>query len=203
MTARPSDPEDVLATYEAGARMFQHERDVSGFEAPWLERAWQIRSGQRVLDLGCGAGAPIATWFASQGAQVTGVDGSAAMIRLFQEALPEATAHVSDMRTLALDRQFDVLIAWNSFFHLPPDDQRSMFPIFAAHAAPGAALLFTSGPGESEVWGTAAGRPVYHASLAPNMYRRALTEAGFEVVAFTPEDPECRGHTVWLAQYQK
>ena len=37
------------------------------------------------------------------------------------------------------------------------------------------------------------GEPVYHASLAPEAYRRLLDEAGFEVLDWRPEDAETAG----------
>ena len=104
------------------------------------------------------------------------------------------------MRGLSLERRFDGLIAWDSFFHLCPDDQRGMFAVFAAHAAPGAALMFTSGPADGIAIGTFEGEPLYHASLDAGEYRALLGENGFDVVAHAVEDPSCGGHTVWLAR---
>lgn len=43
---------------------------------------------------------------------------------------------VSDVRRLALDRQFDGILAWDIYFFLGHDDQRWSFDVFAAHAAP-------------------------------------------------------------------
>jgi hypothetical protein len=106
---------------------------------------------------------------------------------------------VADMRTLSLGRTFDGLIAWDSFFHLTPDDQRRMFAVFQNHAAPQAALMFTSGPAHGEAIGTFEGEPLYHASLAPQEYHALLDAHGFRVVRHVAEDPACNGHTVWLA----
>lgn len=103
------------------------------------------------------------------------------------------------MRGLALGRRFDAILAWNSFFHLSPPDQRAMFLVFRAHAAPGAVLMFTSGPRAGEPIGEAGGQPVYHASLDPDEYRGLLASHAFEPIAFVAEDPACRGHTVWMA----
>ncbi len=75
-----------------------------------------------------------------------GVDSSPTMISLCRRDFPERQWIVADMRTLALGRRFAGIVAWDSFFHLTYDDQRLMFPIFRAHAATGAPLLFTSGP---------------------------------------------------------
>lgn len=170
-------------------------------ERGWLERFRAVLPpGGSVLDIGCGAGAPIAAWLAGQGFAVTGVDSSPAMIAMFRARLPSETGLVADMRRLVLGRRFDGLLAWDSFFHLDHDDQRRMFPVFRAHAAPGAALMFTSGPAHGEAMGVLEGEPLYHASLSPEEYRALLDGQGFDVVAHAAEDPDCGGHTVWLAR---
>ena len=191
---------NVLKTYESVAAIFDRERDKSLFERRWLDRALNHATGRRVLDLGCGSGRPIAQYMADRRATVTGVDGAPAMIELFQKNLPKAEAIVADMRTLDLGRTFDIILAWNSFFHLSPDDQRVMFPVFAAHAAPGAVLLFTSGPAAGEPIGQVGGLPIYHSSFDPPEYRTLLDDNGFEEIAFVPEDPDCQMHSVWMCR---
>jgi hypothetical protein len=104
------------------------------------------------------------------------------------------------MRTLSLARRFDGILAWDSFFHLCPDDQRRMFPIFRHHAAARAALMFTSGPAHGEAIGSYKGEPLYHASLDAAEYRALLSANGFEVMAHMVEDPNCGHHTIWLAK---
>jgi len=91
-------------------------------------------------------------------------------------------------------------LAWDSFFHLTPDDQRQMFMQFARHAKLGTVLMFSSGPAYGEAIGELFGEPLYHASLAPEEYRHLLAQYGFEVLNMVAEDPECTGHTVWLAR---
>ncbi|GGE45264.1 class I SAM-dependent methyltransferase [Actibacterium pelagium] len=191
---------NVLKTYESVAATFDRERDKSLFERRWLDRALNHATGRRVLDLGCGSGRPIAQYMSERRATVTGVDGAPAMIELFQKNLPKAEAIVADMRTLDLGKKFDIILAWNSFFHLSPDDQRGMFPVFAAHAAPGAVLLFTSGPAAGEPIGQVGGQPIYHSSFDPPEYRTLLDDNGFEEIAFVPEDPDCQMHSVWMCR---
>jgi hypothetical protein len=103
------------------------------------------------------------------------------------------------MRELSLDRTFGGVLAWDSFFHLKAEDQRRMFSIFRHHAAPQAVLMFTSGPAAGEAIGTYRGERLYHASLDSAEYRSLLHEQSFEVVAQVAEDPDCGGHTIWLA----
>ncbi len=153
-----------------------------------------------MLDLGCGSGVPIARFFIDYGFALTGVDAAPAMIDICRDRFPEAKWVVADMRTLALRRRFEAIFAWDSFFHLPPDDQRRMFPVFAAHAAPDAFLLFTSGPSAGEPIGDLFGEPLYHASLDEADYRELLADHGFAVLSYAPEDNEAGGRTVWFAQ---
>ena len=191
----------IIDLYERNARFFDTLRSRSLFERPWMERfAALLPQHGAVLDLGCGAGEPIARHFVEAGCNVTGVDSSPAMIAMCQARFPACDWIVADMRMLALGRRFDGILAWNSFFHLRREDQRAMFSIFRAHAVPGAALMFTSGPHDLEALATFAGEPLYHASLSPEENRALLTANGFAVVEHVSEDPHCRGHTVWLAQ---
>jgi len=198
----PMYPADVLKIYEREAAAFARTRSTTLFERPVLEEALAGQSGALVLDLGCGTGQPIARWFTDQGASVTGVDGAPAMIARFSAEIPQAKAICADMTQLALGRCYDVIVAFHSFFHLRPDDQRAMFPIFAAHAAPGARLLLTTGPQAGDgVWGKVGQSDIYHASLDPDEYRDLMGKAGFAPLWFRPNDVALRGASVWLARF--
>lgn len=198
--------DDIIDLYErhaaawVGARL--REREVYGFyERGWLDRfcALMPPSGA-VRDMGCGAGHPIAAYLTECGLAVTGIDSSGTMIALFQERLPGQQAMVTDMRTLALGRTFHGILAWDSFFHLDHHDQRRMFSVFRAHAAPCTALMFTTGINCGEAIGRLEGEPLYHASLDVAAYRQLLDSRDFDVVATVAEDDTCARRTVWLAQ---
>jgi SAM-dependent methyltransferase len=191
----------MIDLYRRYAEAWTTVRGTVLSERVWIERfAGMVRQGATVLDIGCGSGQPIARYLADRGHPITGVDGSPEMIAVFRANLPGETAEVADMRSLKLDRIYGGLIAWDSFFHLAPHDQRMMFPIFRDHVEPGAPLLFTSGPNFGEAIGTLEGEPLYHASLDPDEYRMLLDHNGFDVVTHVAEDPDCGGHTVWLAR---
>jgi SAM-dependent methyltransferase len=195
-----SAADDIVGLYQRHSAAWIAARGDTLLERTWIDRFVHLLPKRAsVLDMGCGSGVPIARHLADRGLSVFGVDSSPDMVARFEENLPSEAARVTDMRSLDLGCRFDGLLAWDSFFHLKHDDQRAMFPIFRTHAGPGAALMFTSGPGHGEAMGSFQGEPLYHASLAPNEYRRLLFDNGFEVVAHVSEDPDCGNHTVWLA----
>ena len=197
-----SDGSGIIDLYQRKARDWAESRARNKlFEKPWLDRFRALQSpAAPILDIGCGSAEPMARYLIELGHPVVGVDSSDTMIGFCRTRFPEQEWIVADMRKLALRRQFSGILAWDSFFHLCPNDQRRMFPVFREHAAPNAALMFTSGPAHGEAIGSFAGEPLYHASLDPVEYRSLLDRNGFRVVSHVVEDPDCGGHTVWLAQ---
>ena len=193
-------PDDILPTYERLAPAFDRLRDKTLFERSWLDRLLAHAPGRKVLDLGCGSGRPVAQYLFDRRCDVTGIDGAAAMIALFEKNLPKARAIHADMRGLDLGETFDAVLGWDSFFHLAKDDQRAMFPVFAKHLRPRGVLMFTSGTGDGEAIGHVDEATVYHASLAPEEYRKLLQENGLEVLRHVVEDPDCQTRTIWLAR---
>ena len=199
-----NDYDKIINLYQLHAVDWDRERGRNLFEKPWLDRMLTLLPPkQSILDLGCGSGEPIARYFIDRGCDVTGVDLSSSLIEMCRSRFPGQHWLAADMRTLSLGRRFDGILAWDSFFHLCQDDQRRMFPIFGTHAAPSAALMFTSGPSQGEAIGAYKGEPLYHASLDGDEYRSLLDRNGFDVVSHVVEDPGCGDRTVWLAQQSR
>lgn len=196
-----SEAEQIIGLYRRHASAWAADRGNQQVEKTWLDRFLALQPpGAAILDIGCGSAEPIGRYLIEKGHAVTGVDSSPELIQICAAHFPDQDWRVADMRTLSLGRRFAGILAWDSFFHLRPDDQRRMFPIFRAHAAPRAALMFTSGPAQGEAIGSYRGEPLYHASLDEAEYRALLGGHGFAVVSHVVEDPSCGGHTIWLAQ---
>jgi SAM-dependent methyltransferase len=192
----------IIDLYQRKARDWIERRGRTRlFEKPWLDRFRALLPpAGPILDLGCGSAEPMARYLIELDHPVVGVDSSPAMIDVCRRHFPRQEWVVADMRKLALPRKFSGILAWDSFFHLCYDDQRNMFPVFREHASPQAVLMFTSGPAHGEAIGSFGGELLYHASLDPAEYRSLLDQNGFRVVSHVVEDPDCGGHTIWLAQ---
>ena len=197
--------DNTHAVYARNAAQFDAARGKTLFERPWLERFCAgLPRGGAVVDVGCGAGEPIAQYFIEQGYVVTGVDFAEPLLEIARARFPSARFPsadwvVQDMRRLDLGRQYDGVVAWHSYFHLTPDEQVRTLPLLADHVAPGGCLMITVGHEAGEVTGQVAGEPVYHASLAEDDYRRLLDEAGMDIVEFVRNDESCGGATILLA----
>ena len=188
--------------YERHALSWDADRRAGGWiDKPFIERFLRLLpNGATVLDLGCGGGSPVALHMVAQGFRITGVDSSPMLISLCKARMPHQEWIVGDMRSLVFGRRFGGILAWDSFFHLRHEDQRRMFGVFAMHAAPAAILMFNAGFGYGEAIGSYRGDPLYHASLDASEYKASLTDAGFELIEHSINDPATGGRIFWLAR---
>lgn len=194
---------NISALYNKIIDWFDNARTKDLMEREYLGLLLKhLKPGSTILDLGCGTGEPIAQYFIEKGMQVTGVDGAPKMVELCKQRFPTMEWLLADMRSVDLGKRFDAVIAWDSFFHLPGDDQRHMFTVFKRHIKHGGILLFTSGPKEGEECSIMDGEEFYHASLSLEEYRDLLGRNGFSMLLNKVEDPDCGEHTVWVAKYK-
>ncbi|AXQ21210.1 class I SAM-dependent methyltransferase [Acinetobacter wuhouensis] len=198
--------ENIIEIYKKHGHAWTELRGEYLYEQAWLDRFLALLpQNSNILDLGCGSGKPIAQYLIEKGHKVTGVDASDCMITMAQQNFSShsfSNLHWinADMRTLELKQKFQGMIAWDSFFHLTPNDQRTMFQQFTKFSEQGTALMFTSGPAHGEAVGDLFGDALYHASLSLEEYRELFQIYGFEEVLMIAEDQDCTGHTVWLVR---
>ena len=167
----------------------------------WIaELSELLDHGDRVLDLGCGAGVPASRSLVERGFRVTGVDISAVQIERATQLVPEGHFLQADMATWdAEPHTFEAIVSLYALIHVPLEDQRRLIPRLARWLVPGGVLLVIVG---HEQWtGTEEylGAEMFWDHADVETYKRWLQEAGFEIVwdRFIPEGSA--GHALILA----
>jgi len=80
----------------------------------------QIKTGESVLDVGCGTGQLVAL-MQEKGIDVIGIDASAEMIQVAQQKHPTADFRLAAIENLPFeDNTFDVIVSSLTLHHLPP-----------------------------------------------------------------------------------
>ncbi len=98
--------------------------------SPWVRRwAPQWKPGTTVLDVACGTGRH-ATWLASLGLQVTGIDRDADALAQLPAAVEALAADLENAPWPLPGRQFDVVLVTHYLW-------RPLFPALLASVAPG------------------------------------------------------------------
>lgn len=159
----------VRACYDAIAELWARERGErvhDPIERTWVDRfiATFVR-GARVLDLGCGNGAPIMTELIAQGLVVTGVDFSAEQLRRARARCPGARLIEADLTEVAFaPESFDGVIALDSIWHVPREEHADVFVQIHDWLAPGGHALITLGAPEhgEEADNTFLGVPTFY-----------------------------------------
>jgi 2-polyprenyl-3-methyl-5-hydroxy-6-metoxy-1,4-benzoquinol methylase len=145
----------VAAGYDVIADAYLDRFGVSAVRQKWLGHLIESLppKGGRVLDLGCGAGIPVARDLAALGHSVLGVDGSAQQIVRARHNVPAATFVQADMCEVEFDTaSFDGVGAFYSITHLAPAQQDQLICKMAAWLKPGGTLIASFGAGEAREW---------------------------------------------------
>ena len=145
----------------------------------------RLAPGARVLDLGCGAGVPVAAALARHH-RVTGVDFSAEQIRRARANVPGAEFIEADLMALAFaEGSFDAAVAFYSIFHLPREEHEELLRRVNRWLAPGGHLLATVTRVREDAYTEEDffGVRMYWSNWGREDYERMLRELGFELLA--------------------
>ena len=162
----------------------------------------RLEPGARLLELGCGSGAPETRRLAESFA-VTGVDISPRQVERARAAIPEAEFVCADFTELELpDASFDAVCSFYVFNHVPRELLAPLLARVHGWLVPGGWLLAAFGASDLPGWtGEWLGAETYFSGFPAKVNSRLVREAGFrierdEVVTFAEPEGPARFHWV-------
>jgi SAM-dependent methyltransferase len=175
----------VAAGYDDIADAYLDRFAVSAVRQKWLGHLIESVSsgGSRVLDLGCGAGIPVARDLVVLGHSVVGVDGSSQQIVRARHNVPGATFIQADMCEVEFETaSFDAVGAFYSITHIPPAQQGHLISKIAFWLKPGGTLVASFGAGEAEEWiGEWLGTNMFFGNSGEEATLKCLQDTGLNV----------------------
>jgi ubiquinone/menaquinone biosynthesis C-methylase UbiE len=179
-----NDPRSIVENgYDAIARTYHEQRDK--FKSKELLAGFSslLPPGGDVLDVGCGAGVPVARFLVRAGFKVTGIDVSSSMLELARRHVSEANFVKMDMRHLQFDAGcFDGICAFYSLFHVPKEEHLQVLIGFNRLLRQDGILLFSSGRGAWEGVEEFHGAPMFWSHPDRKVTRQLVADAGFDVI---------------------
>jgi RimJ/RimL family protein N-acetyltransferase len=170
-------PEEVAASYD---RIADQWLDLSTYGFAQIERAVAFVKNKGVaLDVGCGAGRCLGL-LARHGFRTDGIELSPAMIALARDRHPETRLFHTDICGWELPQAYDLIVAWDSIWHVPLAHQEGVLTKLCRGLGPGGVLVFTTGGTDvpSEKQDSCMGPPMYHATPGIPTTLRVLAGAG-------------------------
>ena len=174
----------VAAGYDEIADAYLHWTSTSTLRLRWLETlSASLPSCARILDLGCGAGVPLAPFLADRGHHIIGVDGSARQIELARRNELRAEFMVADMTTVEFNpASFDAVTAFYSITHVPRDLHLALLERIYGWLRPGSIFLASLGNDDTPSWtGEWLGTTMHFSHFDAATNRLLVEQAGFVV----------------------
>lgn len=195
---------DQCAAAYAGARQEEAHPELA-----WLIA--RLPEGACVLDIGCGAGLPIARALAER-QRVTGVDLSGEQVRLARANVPRgAFIHADVMAVDFPAHDFDAVVMFYTLFHLPREEHQELLRRVHRWLKPGGYLMMTvtryaEAPYTEEDF---FGVKMYWSNYGFDDYKRMLMGLGFRLLDTTVighgygQDAPAEDHPLIFAQVEK
>jgi cyclopropane fatty-acyl-phospholipid synthase-like methyltransferase len=171
--------EDSPRGWEEIAVEFAAARSDIGSE---VVRRWTscLKPCSEVVDIGCGAGAPISQVLVDAGFAVFGIDASPTLLSMFRRRFPEAHAACEMIQNSTFfGQKFDGAVAVGLLFLLSGDEQRKMIEKVGQSLRPAGRFLFSTPRARCEWRDVQTGQPSL--SLGAVEYQRLLDGAGMRL----------------------
>jgi len=162
----------------------------------------RLPQGARLIDLGCGGGAPETKLLADR-FRVTGVDLSEEQVRRARVRIPNAHFIHADFTAIDFEPDsIDAVAAFYSFNHVPRDLLAPLYARIRTWLAPQGLFMTALGTSDTENWtGDFLGARNYFSSFPPELNTSMLDDAGFELLRnelVTISEPEGDATFQWI-----
>jgi ubiquinone/menaquinone biosynthesis C-methylase UbiE len=167
----------IAEEYQIDRHAFDHSKELTEF-------AGLLPKNGKVLDVGCGAGVPVAKFLVEAGFEVVGIDFSEKMLKLARKNVPQATFIRKNMTKMDFaDNSFDGLTAFYSIIHVPREKHSPLFKSFNRILRPYGIMLVCMGPDDWESTEEYYGIRMFWSQYSPEKSSQIVNDAGFEVIS--------------------
>ncbi len=143
-----------------------------------------------LLDLGCGAGEPVAKYYIDKQWSAVGVDFSSRMLEMANKFVPKMETINGNILSVDFDDEsFDAVVATYSLFHIKAKKHKALFEKIHHWLKPNGCFLFTyatksyTGKAVFEGYKTFMGRELFYSHKTPEELYTDLEKVGFEIKA--------------------
>ncbi|HEX8843787.1 MAG TPA: class I SAM-dependent methyltransferase [Pyrinomonadaceae bacterium] len=191
-------PTETGKLYDKISSWWNDQQDSSTAGINFVQRAIRLTINKdNALDVGCGSGGRIVTALRDAGFKVTGIDVSEAMLEFARKRHPDSDFILGDICQWKPLERYDLIIAWDSSFHLPHLEQRPVTGKLCEALADGGVILFTAGGVDGEITGQMCGLDFYYSSLAETDYLEIMKGHGCKCILME-RDQHPEEHVVFI-----
>ncbi len=172
---------NLADNYNKIAGKWDAQMQNSQYGLSMVDRAIKYCSAQgNALDIGCGSGGRIVERILAAGYALKGIDISSAMLGLARAKHPGVDFREADIRTWETDQKYDLIIAWDSVFHLREKHHKPVVEKMCGMLNPQGILLYTFGDAQGEHTDTWYDEKFTYGSIGISENLKVTAECGCE-----------------------
>jgi 2-polyprenyl-3-methyl-5-hydroxy-6-metoxy-1,4-benzoquinol methylase len=144
-----------------------------------------IPKKSKILDVGSGAGVPVAKFLSEKGYKVTGIDFAEEMVKLAKKNVPEADFIKMDMTKMKFKpNTFDGAVSFYAIIHIPKEKHIKVYQVLHKIIKPKGIILFNTGGTETEEYQVRnyLGVPMFWGYWNPKKTLQIIKSARFEII---------------------
>lgn len=168
--------------YDKIAKVWEEEHRNSRYGIWQIEKAISYCENKNTaLDVGCGCGGRISDLLIKEGFSITGIDASGEMIKIAKQNYPEINFIQADICEWQSDKKFDLIIAWDSIFHLSYNEHKPVITKLTSILNPKGIIIYTFGDDTGEHYSDWLNDSFRYSSIGINGNIKTLIENNCEI----------------------
>lgn len=174
----------VKSSYNKIAQRYTSNRDKEKNNQYLNQFNKLIEANSKILDLGCGAGKPIAEFFLNKSHSVIGLDISEKQIELAKNNFPKGEFVVKDISLLEKNEfTVDAVVSFYTIFHIPRELQLDLYKKINSFLNIGGRVMLTLGSfdwegGVDDFYGN----KMFWSQFSKEKNRKLIERAGFNII---------------------
>ena len=174
--------QNIGEKYDKIAEWWHQHHHNSDYGVRQIEKAISYCNNRRsALDVGCGSGGRIVRKLLNNGFVVTGVDASSKMVDIARANHPSMQFIVADICDWEYDQKFDLIVAWDSIFHLPFSMHAVVISKLVGMLQSDGILAYTFGDDQGEHESDWQNEKFYYSTIGIKGNLKAIMESNCEV----------------------
>ncbi|HPS87611.1 MAG TPA: class I SAM-dependent methyltransferase [Spirochaetota bacterium] len=170
---------EIGKKYDKISEWWHNNHNESNYGLPQIEKAVRYTKNHgSALDVGCGSGGRIIRKLLSEGFYITAIDVSSEMIKIAQSNHSDVNFIICDISDWDTDETFDLIIAWDSIFHLPMKKQRVVISRLCAMLKKDGIIIYTFGDAYGEHESEWHGDNFFYGSIGIDQNLKTIMESG-------------------------
>jgi len=169
--------------YDKIAQWWHQHHFLSNYGIPQIERAINFTNIRNsALDIGCGSGGRIIRKLLLEGFNITAIDASIEMINIGKSIHNNVEFIHADILDWKSEKKFDLIIAWDSIFHIPMHKHESLLYKLSNLLTQNGILIYSFGNDFGEHVSDWHGEKFPYASIGINQNISKIMESGCQIL---------------------